>query len=222
MTITVLVVDDQELVRTGFALVVDSAPDMRVVATAADGAEAIRLAGEHRPDVILMDVRMPRTDGIAATVAILAQDGTVPRIVALTTYDNDDYAQRMLAAGASGYLLKDATAEGLTAAIRTVHAGGTVIAPSTTRRLLAAPRVTAPRHGQEARPEGGALAGFTDRERAVFDLIVVGASNTEIAQRLHLAEVTVKTYVGRILAKLGVRDRINVVVWAYRHGVVDG
>lgn len=126
--ITVLIADDQDLVRTGFALVVNSAPDMRVVATAATGKEAVALAAERCPDVILMDIRMPDTDGIIATRTILAAPGPTPKIVALTTYDNDDYATRILNAGASGYLLKDATAEGLTAAIRTVHRGGSVIA----------------------------------------------------------------------------------------------
>ncbi|MFC0099179.1 response regulator [Micromonospora marina] len=212
--ITVLIADDQDLVRTGFALVVNSAPDMRVVATAATGKEAVALAAEHCPDVILMDIRMPDTDGIIATRTILAAPGPTPKIVALTTYDNDDYATRILNAGASGYLLKDATAEGLTAAIRTVHRGGSVIAPSTTRRLVG---------GHASSPsirDTTAAVGFTAREQDVFDLIVAGASNAEIAQRLHLAEVTVKTHVGRVLAKLGVRDRVNIVIWAYRNGVV--
>ncbi|MCI4065310.1 response regulator transcription factor [Micromonospora sp. R77] len=212
--ITVLIADDQDLVRTGFALVVNSAPDMCVVATAATGTEAVALAAEHHPDVILMDIRMPHTDGITATRAILAAPGPAPKIVALTTYDTDDYATRMLSAGASGYLLKDATAEGLTAAIRTVHRGGSVIAPSTTRRLVAG------RDAPSSTRNNTAVDGFTARERDVFDLIVAGASNAEIAQRLHLAEVTVKTHVGRVLAKLGVRDRVNIVIWAYRNGAV--
>jgi DNA-binding NarL/FixJ family response regulator len=211
--ISVLIADDQDLVRAGFALVVGAAPDMRVVATAADGAEAIALTARHRPDVVLMDVRMPRVDGITATREILAGSAHPPKIVALTTYDNDEYATRILAAGASGYLLKDATAEGLTAAIRTVHQGGSVIAPTTARRLLT--QRVAPPPGEPA-----ALDRFTTREREVFELIVAGASNAEIARRLHLAEVTVKTHVGRILAKLGVRDRVNIVIWAYRNGIV--
>jgi DNA-binding NarL/FixJ family response regulator len=212
--VRVLIVDDQDLVRTGFAMVVDSEPDMCVVGTAATGAEAISLAAEHRPDVILMDVRMPHTDGIAATRAILGSapsPGEQPRILALTTYDNDDYATRILNAGASGFILKDTTAEGLTAAIRAVHRGGAVIAPSTTRRLVAGRPDPAPRPDPRA-------AMFTARERDVFDLIVAGATNTEIAGRLHLAEVTVKTYVGRILTKLGVRDRVSIVIWAYENG----
>ncbi|GGM06082.1 response regulator [Micromonospora yangpuensis] len=213
--ITVLIADDQDLVRTGFAMVVDAADDMRVVATAADGAEAVALTARHRPDVVLMDIRMPRTDGITATRAILAT-AHPPKIVALTTYDSDDYATRILNAGAHGYLLKDATAEGLTAAIRTVHQGGSVLAPSTTRRLVAQTGTAR----TEPAPAAPTLATLTARERAVFDLIVAGASNTEIAQRLHLAEVTVKTHVGRVLAKLGVRDRVNIVVWAYRNGAV--
>ncbi|GLY05067.1 MULTISPECIES: response regulator transcription factor [Actinoplanes] len=210
--IDVLIADDQDLVRAGFAMVVDAAPDMRVVATAATGAEAIDLAARHHPDVILMDIRMPGTDGITATKAILGAGGRPPKILALTTYDSNDYATRILDAGASGYLLKDTTAEGLTAAVRSAYHGGSVIAPTTTRNLVAAradppvPRDPAP------------LDTFTTRERDVFDLIVAGANNAEIAQRLHLAEVTVKTHVGRVLAKLGVRDRLNVVVWAYRNG----
>nr|ACR33059.1 response regulator [Actinoplanes garbadinensis] len=214
--IAVLIADDQELVRTGFAMVVDAAPDMRVVAIAASGAEAIELAAEHRPDVILMDIRMPGTDGITATSAILAAGGErPPKIIALTTYDSSDYATRILTAGASGYLLKDATAEGLTAAIRSAYHGGSVIAPTTTRNLVAA-RAEPPPPARDPAP----LDTFTARERDVFDLIVAGANNAEIAARLHLAEVTVKTHVGRVLAKLGVRDRLNVVVWAYRNGAV--
>jgi DNA-binding NarL/FixJ family response regulator len=213
--IDVLIADDQDLVRSGFAMVVGAAPDMRVVATASDGAEAVRLTAEFRPDVVLMDIRMPRLDGIAAARAIL--DGTEhpPKIVALTTYDNDEYASRILAAGASGYLLKDTTAEGLTAAIRTVHRGGSVLAPSTTHRLVTARRADPPR-------PSALLATFTTRERDVFDLIVAGASNAEIADRLHLAEVTVKTHVGRVLAKIGVRDRVNVVIWAYQNDAGPG
>ncbi|MEU4425094.1 response regulator transcription factor [Actinoplanes sp. NPDC024001] len=211
--IAVLIADDQELVRTGFAMVVDAAPDMRVVAIAATGAEAIDLAAKHRPDVILMDIRMPGTDGITATSAILAAGDKPPKIIALTTYDSNDYATRILNAGASGYLLKDATAEGLTAAIRSAFHGGSVIAPTTTRNLVAA-RTEPPPPPRDPAP----LDSFTARERDVFDLIVAGANNAEIAQRLHLAEVTVKTHVGRVLAKLGVRDRLNVVIWAYRNG----
>lgn len=216
--IAVLIADDQDLIRTGFALVIGSAPDMRVVATAATGAEAIELAAQHRPDVILMDIRMPHTDGITATRVILAAEHP-PKIVALTTYDSDDYATRILSSGAHGYLLKDTTAEGLTAAIRAVHRGGSVMAPSTTHRLATARRPPADTRTEPSRP-APALAALTARERDVFDLIVAGASNTEIAQRLHLAEVTVKTHVGRVLAKLGVRDRVNIVIWAYRNDAI--
>lgn len=212
--ITVLIADDQDLVRTGFTLVVNSAADLRVVATAATGAEAVDLAAAHQPDVILMDIRMPHTDGITATRSILAASGPHPKIIALTTYDSDDYATRILNAGASGYLLKDSTAEALTAAIRTVHRGEVVLAPATTRRL------TAGQAGPGPAQQRTVIDGLTARERDVFHLIVAGASNAEIAQRLHLAEVTVKTHVGRVLAKLGVRDRVNIVVWAYRNGVV--
>ncbi|MFV2022088.1 response regulator [Micromonospora sp. LOL_023] len=213
MTIEVLIADDQDLVCTGFAMVVNAAPDMRVVATAATGTEAIALAARHRPHIILMDVRMPDIDGITATRVILASANPSPKILALTTYDSGDYAIRILTAGASGYLLKDTTAEGLTAAIRTVHHGGSVLAPTTTHHLVTA-RTTPPPSPRDPAP----LDTFTSRERDVFDLILAGASNAEIAQRLHLAEVTVKTHVGRILTKLGVRDRLNVVIWAYRNG----
>lgn len=212
---TVLIADDQDLVRAGFAHVVNAAADMRVVAGAATGDEAIALAAQHQPDVILMDIRMPRTDGITATRRILADAERPPKILALTTYDSDDYATRILNAGASGFILKDTTAEGLTAAIRTVHRGGTVIAPSTTRRLVTG-RVEAARA-----TAGPPLEVFTARERDVFNLIVTGASNGEIARQLHLAEVTIKTHVGRILAKLGVRDRVNIVIWAYQNGAAD-
>ncbi len=212
--ITVLIADDQDLVRAGFTLVVNSAADLRVVATAATGAEAVSLAAAHQPDVILMDIRMPHTDGTTATRAILAAPDPRPKIIALTTYDSDDYATRILNAGASGYLLKDSTAEALTAAIRTVHRGEVVLAPATTRRLAAGQ--AEPGRAQRST----AIDDLTARERDVFHLIVAGASNAEIARRLHLAEVTVKTHVGRVLAKLGVRDRVNIVIWAYRNDVV--
>lgn len=212
--ITVLIADDQDLVRTGLTLVVNSAAGLRVVATAATGAEAVDLATAHQPDVILMDIRMPHTDGITATRAILAAPGPRPKIIALTTYDSDDYATRILDAGASGYLLKDSTAEALIAAIHTVHRGEVVLASATTRRL------TAGRAGPRPAQRRTVIDDFTARERDVFHLVVAGASNAEIAQRLHLAEVTVKTHVGRVLAKLGVRDRVNIVIWAYRNGVV--
>ncbi|MEV4674101.1 MULTISPECIES: response regulator [Actinomadura] len=208
MTIRVLVVDDQDLVRTGTVLVVDSQPDLRVVGQAADGAEAVRLA--PAADVVLMDIRMPGMDGVEATRRICRDAG--PRVLALTTFDLDEYAFAALRAGASGFLLKDAPAEEMLTAIRTVHRGDAVIAPSTTRRLLdhVAPGLPGP-----AGPDP-----LTDRECDVLLHIARGLSNAEIAARLHLAEGTVKTHVGRILTKLGVRDRVQAVIWAYDHRLV--
>lgn len=208
MTIGVLVADDQDLVRTGTALVVDSQPDMRVVGQASDGAAAVRLAASA--DVVLMDVRMPVMDGVEATREICGEGAA--RVLVLTTFDLDEYAFAALRAGASGFLLKDAPAEEMLAAIRTVYRGDAVIAPSTTRRLLdhVAPGLPAP-----AGPDP-----LTDREREVLLHLSLGLSNAEIAARLFMAEGTVKTHVGRILAKLGVRDRVQAVIWAYDHRLV--
>ncbi|MBO2456028.1 response regulator [Actinomadura violacea] len=208
MTIGVLVVDDQDLVRTGTALVVDSQPDMRVVGQAADGAAAVRLAAGA--DVVLMDVRMPVMDGAEATREI-CREGEA-RVLVLTTFDLDEYAFAALRAGASGFLLKDAPAEEMLAAIRTVHRGDAVIAPSTTRRLLD--------HVAPGLPESAGPDPLTDREREVLLHLALGLSNAEIAARLFMAEGTVKTHVGRILAKLGVRDRVQAVIWAYDHRLV--
>jgi DNA-binding NarL/FixJ family response regulator len=205
MTIGVLVADDQDLVRTGTALVVDSQPDMRVIGQAADGAAAVRLA--PGADVVLMDVRMPVMDGVEATRAI-CRDGAA-RVLVLTTFDLDEYAFAALRAGASGFLLKDAPAEDMLAAIRTVHRGDAVIAPSTTRRLLD--------HVAPALPDAAGPDPLTAREREVLLHVALGLSNAEIAARLYMAEGTVKTHVGRILAKLGVRDRVQAVIWAYDH-----
>ncbi|MGI5201372.1 response regulator [Spirillospora sp. CA-108201] len=208
MTISVLVADDQDLVRTGTALVVDSQPDTRVVGQASDGAAAVRLAAGA--DVVLMDVRMPVMDGVEATREICGEGSA--RVLVLTTFDLDEYAFAALRVGASGFLLKDAPAEEMLAAIRTVYRGDAVIAPSTTRRLLdhVAPGLPAP-----AGPDP-----LTDREREVLLHLSLGLSNAEIAARLFMAEGTVKTHVGRILAKLGVRDRVQAVIWAYDHRLV--
>ncbi|QKG23220.1 response regulator [Actinomadura verrucosospora] len=208
MTIGVLVADDQDLVRTGTALVVDSQPDMRVVGQAADGAAAVRLAAGA--DVVLMDVRMPVMDGVEATREICRAGGA--RVLVLTTFDLDEYAFAALRAGASGFLLKDAPAEEMLAAIRTVHRGDAVIAPSTTRRLLD--------HVAPGLPASASPDPLTDREREVLLHLALGLSNAEIAARLFMAEGTVKTHVGRILAKLGVRDRVQAVIWAYDHRLV--
>ncbi|MGQ7352360.1 response regulator [Quadrisphaera oryzae] len=217
--IRVLLVDDQQLLRAGFRMVIDSQPDLEVVGEAGDGEQAVSMARAVTPDVVLMDVRMPRVDGIEATARITA---SLPesKVVVLTTFDIDEYALAAIRAGASGFLLKDAPPEELLAAVRTVHAGDAVIAPSTTRRLLehVAPLLAAER--TEDDDGGSALDALTEREREVLVLMARGRSNTEIAADLHVAEATVKTHVGRVLAKLGARDRVQAVVTAYETGLV--
>ncbi|MDR1808669.1 MAG: response regulator transcription factor [Propionibacteriaceae bacterium] len=220
--IRVLLVDDQQLVRAGLALVIGSQADMAVVGQAGDGAEGVRLAADLHPDIILMDVRMPGVDGLEATAAIIrqaAQAGAAappPRIVMLTTFDLDEYLLAAIRAGASGFLLKDAPPEDLLAAIRTVHSGDAVIAPASTRRLIE--HVAAQPAGRV--PDPAAFDDLTEREREVLGLMARGLSNHEIAETLVVAEATVKTHVGRILAKLGARDRVQAVVAAYEGGLV--
>jgi DNA-binding NarL/FixJ family response regulator len=216
MTIRIMLVDDQELVRVGFRMVLDAQPDMEVVGEAPDGAAAVELARRRPADVMIMDARMPRLDGVEATRQI-RQAGSRPRILMLTTFDLDEYAFAALKAGASGFLLKDVPPEDLLFAIRAVHSGDAVVAPSTTRRLIDqfAPLLPA---GAATVPPG--LADLTDREREVLTQVAHGLSNVEIAQRLFVSEATVKTHVGRILAKLGLRDRVQAVVFAYEHGLV--
>ena len=216
--IRVALVDDQQLVRAGFRMVIDSQPDLEVVVEAGDGVEALRRLAQVKTDVVLMDVRMPTLDGLAATARLTASEGHVPRVVVLTTFDLDEYVLAAIRAGASGFLLKDAPPEEMLAAIRTVHAGDAVIAPSSTRRLLEH-LVTALPSTDTAPPHPG-LAELTDREREVLLLMARGRSNTEIGQDLFVAEATVKTHVGRILAKLGARDRVQAVVTAYESGLV--
>ncbi|MGW0602787.1 response regulator [Streptomyces sp. NPDC002644] len=220
MTIRVMLVDDQALLRTGFRMVLDAQPDMEVVAEAGDGEEALRTLATARPDVVLMDVRMPRMDGVEATRRVCAEPGA-PKVLILTTFDLDEYAFSALRAGASGFMLKDVPPGDLLAAIRAVHSGDAVVAPSTTRRLLDrfAPMLPgAPDERSRARDEE--LARLTAREREVMVLVAQGLSNGEIAARLVLSEATVKTHVGRILTKLGLRDRVQVVVLAYETGLV--
>jgi len=219
--ITVALVDDQLLVRSGFRMLINSQPDLEVVAEATNGREALASPALARADVVLMDVRMPEMDGIETTGKLLegrASGG--PRIIVLTTFDLDEYALSAIQAGASGFLLKDAPPEELLEAIRTVHRGDAVIAPSTTRRLLdhVAPMLRRP--AQDASGHEQAVASLTAREREVFELIALGRSNPEIAAGLFLSEATVKTHVGRILAKLQARDRVQAVVIAYATGVV--
>jgi DNA-binding NarL/FixJ family response regulator len=220
MTVRVLVADDHSAIRAGLTIILDHDEGIEVVGEAADGAAAVRQARALRPDVTLMDVRMPGTDGIAATGLVTALPDP-PRVVVLTTFDLDEYVVAAIGAGASGFLLKDAPPEEMLAAVRTVHAGDSVIAASSTRRLLqhVAPMLRgAGRPGAQAdlRP----LAELTPREQEVLVLMAYGASNTEIAGRLFVSEATVKTHVGRVLAKTGSRDRVQAVVLAYRTGLV--
>ena len=214
--VRVVLVDDQLLVRAGFAMVIDSQPDLVVVGQAGDGAQAVQVVRECEPDVVLMDVRMPVLDGIEATRRIV-EGGDRPRVVVLTTFDLDEYALRAIRAGASGFLLKDAPPEEMLAALRTVHAGDAVLAPSTTRRLL---EHFAGLQRVEDRSPPAALDLLTDRERETLLEMARGRSNAEIAARFRVYEGTVKTHVGRVLAKLMVRDRVQAVVVAYETGLV--
>ncbi|WP_425450761.1 response regulator [Xylanimonas oleitrophica] len=218
--VRVVLVDDQQLVRAGFRMVIDSQPDLTVVAEAGDGVEALRVLERTPADVVLMDVRMPRLDGLGATARLTAT-GTGPRVIVLTTFDLDEYVLEAIRSGASGFLLKDAPPEQMLAAIRTVHRGDAVIAPSSTKRLLEHLVTALPASADGGRsPEHEALATLTDREREVLVLMARGRSNTEIGQELFVAEATVKTHVGRVLAKLGARDRVQAVVLAYETGLV--
>jgi len=225
--IRVGLVDDQQLVRAGFRMVIDSQADLHVVLEAGDGAQAVRAldpaarTATGPVDVVLMDVRMPTMDGLTATAAITARAGA-PRVVVLTTFDLDEYVLAAIRAGASGFLLKDAPPEEMLAAIRTVHRGDAVIAPSSTRRLLEHLVTVLPAPADERADDPGrrAIADLTDREREVLVLMARGRSNTEIGGDLFVAEATVKTHVGRILAKLGARDRVQAVVAAYEAGLV--
>jgi DNA-binding NarL/FixJ family response regulator len=215
--ITVLIVDDQPLQRFGFRMLLDANPDTEVVGEATNGVEAVRRTTELRPDVVLMDVRMPGMDGIEATRRIVAASGR-SRILMLTTFDLDEYAHAALRAGASGFLLKDAHPEELLAGIRAVAEGDAVIAPALTRRLLDAyaQHLTS---GMPTGPSDPRLDTLTDREREILVAIGRGWTNGEIAERLVLSESTVKTHVGRVLAKVGARDRIQAVIFAYDLGL---
>jgi DNA-binding NarL/FixJ family response regulator len=214
--IRIIVADDHEVVRTGFAAILDTQPDFTVVGTACDGAEAVRACRELRPDVVLMDVRMPGTDGIEATRQLsAAMDG--PRVLILTTFDLDEYVYDALCAGASGFLLKDVTAERLFDAVRVVAAGEALLAPTVTRRLIGEFARLRP---NAAAPSPAGLAALTPRETQVLRLVAEGLSNPEIAARLVVTEETVKTHVSRVLSKLGLRDRTQAVVTAYESGLV--
>ncbi len=215
--IRIFLVDDQSLVRAGLKLVIDSQSDMTVVGEAGDGRAALDALAVTTVDVVLMDVRMPVLDGVETTARLLERDGAAaPRVVVLTTFDLDEYVFAAIRAGASGFMLKDAEPEELLAAIRAVHSGDAVVAPSATRRLLeqVADRLPGAGSGDER------LEGLTEREREVLLAVAQGASNAEIGAELYMAEATVKTHVGRLLAKLEKRDRVQLVVYAYESGLV--
>jgi DNA-binding NarL/FixJ family response regulator len=216
MTVKVLIADDQSLVRSGFRMVLESADDLEVVGEAANGHQAISSARRLRPDVVLMDVRMPELDGIDATRRITEDSDQSARVLILTTFDLDEYIYDALGAGASGFLLKDVPAEQLIDGIRVVAAGEALLAPSVTRRLIEDFSRARP-----AREEPAGLGELTPREREVLELVARGLSNAEIAETLVVGETTVKTHVARVLMKLGLRDRVQAVVLAYESGIVS-
>jgi DNA-binding NarL/FixJ family response regulator len=219
MSISVLLADDQPLLRRGFRMILEAEDDLTVTAEAGDGAEAVDLAHQHQPDVVLMDIRMPGMDGIEATRRITAADPAV-RVLILTTFDLDEYAFGALRAGASGFLLKDVRPGEVVAAIRTVSSGDAVVSPRVTRRLLEEYAQVLPVSGALQAERYPELSTLTEREREVLIAVAQGLSNIEIAASLHVSETTVKSHVGRILAKLGLRDRVQVVVLAYEAGLV--
>jgi DNA-binding NarL/FixJ family response regulator len=217
VSIRLLIVDDQELVRTGFRLFLETQDDLEVVGEAGDGEEAIERARQLRPDVILMDIRMPRMDGVQATARLTAAAiEPPPRVLVLTTFDLDEYVFGALRAGAAGFLLKDAPRERLVEAVHVVHGGEALLSPSITRRLIEdfAART------DPLQPPAALLEALTPREREVLTLVARGSSNREIAERLVVTEATVKSHVGSVLLKLGLRDRVQAVVFAYEHGIV--
>jgi DNA-binding NarL/FixJ family response regulator len=217
--IRVLVVDDQGLVRAGFRMILEAQPDIEVVGEAADGLDAVAAARRLRPDVVLMDIRMPRLDGLEATRRLAGPGVADPvRVLMLTTFDLDEYVFEALRAGASGFLLKDLPREDLVAAVRVVAAGDALLAPQVTRRLIE-------EFARRPPPAGGrdpaALAALTARERETLELLARGLTNAELAEALYVSEHTVKTHVGNVLAKLGLRDRIHAVILAYEIGLVQ-
>jgi DNA-binding NarL/FixJ family response regulator len=214
--IRVLVVDDQELVRLGFCVILDAADGITVVGEAANGEAAVSQVAAHEPDVVLMDIRMPGMDGLEATRQITSGPAVPPKVVMLTTFDLDDYVYEALRAGASGFLLKDSPRHDLIAAVRAAAAGDALLAPSVTRRLIEA----FARRPPETSPSPSQLASLTARERDVLLLLARGRSNAEIAEVLFVSEATVKTHVGNLLAKLGLRDRVQAVILAYETGIV--
>jgi DNA-binding NarL/FixJ family response regulator len=218
-SVRIVVADDHQVVRTGFAALLDTQPDFTVLGTASDGAEAVRMSRQLRPDVVLMDVRMPGTDGIEATRQ-LTRGADSPRVIILTTFDLDEYVYDALRAGASGFLLKDVTAERLFDAVRVVAAGDALLAPAVTRRLISEFAKLRPRPTDQAESPAVAIGELTPRETEVLRLLAEGLSNPEIAARLVVTEETVKTHVSRVLRKLGLRHRTQAVVLAYESGLV--
>jgi len=219
MTIALLLADDQELMRMAFRMVMDTQPDIEIVGEAANGREAVAAARRLAPDVVLMDVRMPEMDGVQATREIVASQSAA-RIIILTTFDLDEYVYSALRAGASGFLLKDTPPADLLSGIRAVASGDAVVAPRVTRRLLSTYAHRLPVSGRPDREQDERLALLTEREREVLLLLSRSLSNAEIAERLVLSEATVKSHVGRILAKLELRDRVQIVVFAYETGLI--
>jgi len=213
--IRVVIADDQVMIRDGLATLLASAPDIEVVGQAGDGQEAVELCAELRPDVVVMDIRMPRLDGLAATERIAGQGGDGPKVLILTTFDLDEYVYEALGAGASGFLLKDAPAGDLIHAVRVVASGEALLAPSVTRRLIS----DFARRRRHERPRSDLADVLTPRELDVLRLIARGMSNAEIAGELFLSEQTVKTHVGNVLSKLGLRDRTQAVVFSYENGI---
>jgi len=215
VSIRVIIADDQELVRTGFRVILNSEPDIEVVGEAGDGRHAIEAARQYIPDVVLMDIRMPHMDGLEATRRMVTGPDSKPRVLILTTFDLDEYVYEALRYGASGFMLKDNPADQLITAIRVVADGGALLAPQITRRLISE---FARRRPSTARPER--LQVLTDRETEVLKLVGRGLANAEIAAELHVAETTVRTHVGHLLTKLGLRDRVQAVVLAYESGLI--
>ncbi|HEY5195291.1 MAG TPA: response regulator transcription factor [Solirubrobacteraceae bacterium] len=219
MTTRLLLADDQELMRMGFRMVMDTQEDLSIVGEVANGLEAVDATRRLKPDVVLMDVRMPEMDGVQAT-RLIVESGSNARIIILTTFDLDEYVYASLRAGASGFLLKDAPPDDLLSAIRAVASGDAVVAPSVTRRLLANYAHRLPVADRSEDDEDERLTLLTSREREVLLQVAASLSNAEIAERLVLSEATVKSHVGRILAKLGLRDRVQIVVFAYETGLI--
>lgn len=215
MTIRVVIADDQDMVRTGFRMILDTEGDIEVVGEAGDGRQALFVARRERPDVVIMDIRMPHVDGLRATRELLGAGDVDTRVLVLTTFDSDDYVYEALHAGASGFLLKSSSPEQLVEAIRVVARGDSLLAPSVTRRVIE-------HYVKQPKPAAPAeLDALTAREREVMLQIAAGRSNAEIAAGLFVSEPTVKTHVARILMKLGLRDRVQVAIYAYEHGIVE-